>query len=91
MRPNADPSRPAGGVHDTATSAPVQQATPDSLVEDVVLRDGSTLRLRAPFTPPDESILIDFFRSLSPDSRYLRFRRDDHRFSESPERSRPTG
>jgi acetate---CoA ligase (ADP-forming) len=43
-----------------------------SLVEDVVLRDGSTLRLRVP-TDADESTLIAFFRDLSPDSRYLRF------------------
>lgn len=42
------------------------------LVEDVVLRDGSTLRLRAP-TSVDEGVLIDFFQALSPDSRYLRF------------------
>jgi acetyl coenzyme A synthetase (ADP forming)-like protein len=41
-------------------------------VEDVVLRDGSTLRLRVP-TAADESMLIGFFRDLSPDSRYLRF------------------
>ena len=41
-------------------------------VEDVVLRDGSTLRLRVP-TAADESTLIGFFRDLSPDSRYLRF------------------
>jgi acetyl coenzyme A synthetase (ADP forming)-like protein len=42
------------------------------VAEDVVLRDGSTLRLRVP-TAADESILIGFFRDLSPDSRYLRF------------------
>src|SRR6478752_2861892 len=41
-------------------------------VEDVVLRDGSTLRLRAP-TATDEATLIDFFQALSSDSRYLRF------------------
>ena len=46
-------------------------ATP-SHVEDVVLRDGSTLRLRVP-TPSDETELIDFFQAMSPDSRYLRF------------------
>ena len=44
----------------------------EPLVEDVVLRDGSTLRLRAP-TAADQQVLIDFFLSLSPDSRYLRF------------------
>jgi len=42
------------------------------LAEDVVLRDGSTLRLRAP-TAVDEDTLIGFFQALSPDSRYLRF------------------
>jgi acetyl coenzyme A synthetase (ADP forming)-like protein len=40
--------------------------------EDVVLRDGSTLRLRPP-TPDDEGSLISFFERLSPESRYLRF------------------
>jgi acetate---CoA ligase (ADP-forming) len=42
------------------------------LTEDVVLRDGSTLRLRPP-TDDDESSLISFFEALSPESRYLRF------------------
>jgi len=40
--------------------------------EDVVLRDGSTLRLRPP-TAEDEGALISFFEALSPESRYLRF------------------
>ena len=40
--------------------------------EDVVLRDGSTLRLRAP-AAADEGELIRLFEALSPDSRYLRF------------------
>src|SRR5690348_93036 len=40
--------------------------------EDVVLRDGSTLRLRPP-TADDEAALIAFFEELSPESRYLRF------------------
>src|SRR5438477_5936436 len=40
--------------------------------EDVVLRDGSTLRLRPP-TAADADGLIRFFDRLSPDSRYLRF------------------
>jgi acetate---CoA ligase (ADP-forming) len=46
--------------------------TPDAPTEDVVLRDGSTLRLRLP-TAADEDLLIGFFEALSPDSRYLRF------------------
>ncbi|HTR33374.1 MAG TPA: GNAT family N-acetyltransferase [Gaiellaceae bacterium] len=41
-------------------------------VEDVVLRDGSTLRLR-PTTPDDADLLVRFFAELSPESRYLRF------------------
>ncbi len=40
--------------------------------EDVVLRDGSTIRLRPP-TAADEASLISFFEALSPESRYLRF------------------
>jgi acetate---CoA ligase (ADP-forming) len=40
--------------------------------EDVVLRDGSTLRLR-PTTPADEGALVDFFERLSPESLHLRF------------------
>jgi len=42
------------------------------LTEDIVLRDGSTMRLRPP-TPDDESALISFFEALTPESRYLRF------------------
>jgi acetyl coenzyme A synthetase (ADP forming)-like protein len=40
--------------------------------EDVVLRDGSTLRLRAT-TSEDEQALLDFFGRLSPDALHLRF------------------
>jgi acetate---CoA ligase (ADP-forming) len=47
---------------DTATAVPV----------DVILRDGSTLRLRAP-TDGDVGALIAFFERLSERSRYLRF------------------
>ncbi|MES1248981.1 MAG: GNAT family N-acetyltransferase [Actinomycetota bacterium] len=39
---------------------------------DVILRDGSTLRLRAPETA-DADALLEFFRSLSDRSRFLRF------------------
>jgi acetyl coenzyme A synthetase (ADP forming)-like protein len=42
------------------------------LLDDVVLRDGSTLRLRAPVTA-DAAALLSFFERLSPASRYLRF------------------
>jgi acetyl coenzyme A synthetase (ADP forming)-like protein len=39
---------------------------------DVILRDGSTLRLRAPVAA-DADALVDFFSRLSNESRYLRF------------------
>ena len=39
---------------------------------DVILRDGSTLRLRAP-APADAEALLEFFASLSDRSRFLRF------------------
>jgi acyl-CoA synthetase (NDP forming)/RimJ/RimL family protein N-acetyltransferase len=40
--------------------------------EDVILRDGSTLRLR-PVEAGDADALVGFFGRLSPESRYLRF------------------
>lgn len=43
-----------------------------TLVRDVILRDGSVLRLRAP-QPEDEPAIKDFFDRLDPESRYLRF------------------
>ncbi len=39
---------------------------------DVILRDGTTLRLRAPLAD-DEDALLAFFAALSPESRYQRF------------------
>ena len=42
------------------------------LVRDVLLRDGTTLRLQAP-TPADFDDIKAFYDRLSPDSRYLRF------------------
>jgi acetyl coenzyme A synthetase (ADP forming)-like protein len=51
-----------------------------AVAADVILRDGSTLRLRMP-DADDEVALIEFFESLSDRSRYLRFhgiRRADH-------------
>jgi acetate---CoA ligase (ADP-forming) len=39
---------------------------------DVVLRDGATVKVR-PLRPEDEQCLLDFFRSLSEESRWLRF------------------
>jgi acyl-CoA synthetase (NDP forming)/RimJ/RimL family protein N-acetyltransferase len=43
-----------------------------SLVRDVILRDGSALRLRSP-EPGDEPAIKAFFDALAPDSRYMRF------------------
>ncbi len=45
---------------------------PEPVIRDVLLRDGSTLRLRTP-TPVDFDDIKEFFDGLSPDSRYLRF------------------
>ncbi|HEY7076754.1 MAG TPA: GNAT family N-acetyltransferase, partial [Solirubrobacteraceae bacterium] len=42
------------------------------LVRDVLLRDGSALRLRAP-EPSDFEAIRDFYDALSPESRYMRF------------------
>ena len=51
-------------------SAPPSTAA--AAVVDVILRDGSTLRLRAP-AHNDAGALVTFFERLSNDSRYLRF------------------
>jgi acyl-CoA synthetase (NDP forming)/GNAT superfamily N-acetyltransferase len=45
---------------------------PQPLVRDVLLRDGSTLRLEAP-APVDFDDIKAFYDGLSPESRYLRF------------------
>ena len=45
---------------------------PESPVRDVLLRDGSTLRLQAP-TPADFGDIKAFYDGLSPESRYMRF------------------
>ena len=45
---------------------------PRPLVRDVLLRDGSTLRLQAP-TPVDLDDIKAFYDGLSPESRYFRF------------------
>src|SRR3954468_5334355 len=42
------------------------------LVRDVILRDGSALRLRSP-EPGDEAPIKAFFDALAPESRYMRF------------------
>jgi acetyl coenzyme A synthetase (ADP forming)-like protein len=43
-----------------------------SVVRDVILREGTTLRLRAP-TGDDADALVAFVERLSPESRYFRF------------------
>jgi acetate---CoA ligase (ADP-forming) len=48
----------------------VADVTPEAI--DVILRDGSTLRLRAP-AAEDADALLEFFAGLSDHSRYLRF------------------
>src|SRR5688572_900603 len=48
-----------------ATTTPIQQ-------RDVILRDGTTLRLRAPLDA-DREALLQFFHALSPESLYQRF------------------
>ena len=45
---------------------------PRPMVRDVLLRDGSTLRLQTP-TPADFDDIKAFYDGLSPESRYLRF------------------
>ena len=47
-------------------------ATIGEIATDVILRDGSTLRLRPPLTE-DADAMLQFFESLSDRSRYLRF------------------
>jgi acetate---CoA ligase (ADP-forming) len=63
-------------IHDRANRSVDEQvaSTPkrQPLIRDVLLRDGSTLRLQAP-TPVDFDDIKAFYDGLSPDSRYLRF------------------
>jgi acetyl coenzyme A synthetase (ADP forming)-like protein len=46
--------------------------TSTEITEDVILRDGLTLRLRPP-RREDATALVQFFQDLSPESRHLRF------------------
>ena len=58
---------------DQQLAAPaVESLEPRRLVRDVLLRDGSTLRLEAA-TPADFEDIKAFYDGLSPESRYLRF------------------
>jgi hypothetical protein len=60
------------------TLPPVTSATPyrenarSMDVVDVILRDGSTLRLRPPVRA-DADAILDFFHALSEQSLYMRF------------------
>ena len=45
---------------------------PEHLVSDVVLKDGSTVRIR-PARPGDETLVEDYLIGLSPETRRLRF------------------
>jgi acetate---CoA ligase (ADP-forming) len=62
---------PADGAG-TAAGAGLGSAPGRADVVDVVLRDGTTLRLRPP-AAADVDAVLDFFRRLSPRSLYLRF------------------
>ena len=57
------------GVSDLA---PASAPAPERLVRDVLLRDGSTLRLQGS-TPADFEDINAFYEGLSPQSRYFRF------------------
>ena len=61
---------PSSRVASDVTLAPAPED--QRLVRDVLLRDGSTLRLRAP-TPVDFDDIKAFYDGLSPESRYFRF------------------
>jgi acetyl coenzyme A synthetase (ADP forming)-like protein len=52
--------------------APPRPQYPANEASDVVLRSGSTLRLR-PIRPEDAPALLAFYKRLSPDSLYFRF------------------
>src|SRR5262245_7741320 len=53
---------------------PMPNAVPPAWSKDVILRDGTSLRLR-PITPQDDERLVKFHSRLSPQSIYTRFMR----------------
>jgi acetyl coenzyme A synthetase (ADP forming)-like protein len=57
---------------DAGSTASCEAVGPDAHIYDVILRDGSTLRLRPPASD-DASELLEFFRRLSPESLHMRF------------------
>src|SRR4051794_34313082 len=69
------PPQPFGGARrmpGPARQVKLEQMVANQVREDVVLRDGSTLRLR-PTSAADAAALLAFFERLSPDTRHLRF------------------
>ncbi len=62
----------AGGQRRAADVTLASEGQPQPLVRDVLLRDGSTLRLQAP-TPADFGDIKAFYDGMSPESRYFRF------------------
>jgi len=64
-----------GQASKAAESPPVEPTAPEYPARyetDIVLRNGSTLRLR-PIKPEDAAGLLDFYKRLSPESLYFRF------------------
>jgi acetate---CoA ligase (ADP-forming) len=55
-----------------SSSSPPETSSAPADALDVILRDGTTLRLRPP-SPSDEDGLLEFLRGLSPQSLYRRF------------------
>ncbi len=68
VRPHASLSRAAS----VGRMCVIRPAKPVRLVRDVLLRDGSTLRLQAP-GPAEYEDIRAFYEQLSPQSRYFRF------------------
>jgi hypothetical protein len=72
----SEPARRSCAAYYDTSGLPVGEDVPMSLLTteplDVILRDGSTLRLRAP-APDDAAALLDFFGGLSRESLYRRF------------------
>ncbi len=69
------PDAPQGAGSDPRTVTPAAPTGKNAHVADVVdviLRDGSTLRLRPP-ARADADAILDFFRALSEQSLYMRF------------------
>jgi acetate---CoA ligase (ADP-forming) len=70
-------SRQRPDAASAAEGAGATRAPGPADVVDVVLRDGTTLRLRPP-SDRDADGVLDFYRSLSPRSLYLRFHGTPH-------------